>query len=285
MNSGGERVGVFISVDLEGVAGLVSWKQEDGPDLERVRTLMTGEANAAIDGALDAGAEEIVVNDAHGFMRNLIPEALRHEARLISGWGKPLSMCQGVDDGSFVAALFVGYHAMAGTPSAVLDHTYSGSTVESVLLSGRPVGEVGLNAGVCGYFGVPVTMVTGDRAVVEEARSLLEATSPKLEAVAVKRGVGRHSACSLHPERARSLIRAASKNAVCKAPAMSPWLPPSPVELTVRFLNPGMADAAELLPFSSRVGHKEVSFRDEDFLRVYKAFRAMVTLARSASGD
>jgi len=137
---------VYISCDMEGVSGIVDSKQTrmDGEEYKRAQKLMTGEVNAAIEGALAGGATEILVNDSHGLMRNILIEELNPNAQLISGSSKPLSMMQGIDE-SFDAAFFIGYHAQAGTPYSVLDHTYS-SIVYQVSLNGRPVGETGLNA-------------------------------------------------------------------------------------------------------------------------------------------
>jgi len=168
---------VYISVDMEGVAGVVHESQTDptnpacAAEYARFRRLMTAEANAAIEGALAAGATKLVVNDSHWFMRNLLAEELHQAAELLSGDPKPQSMVEGID-GGFDAALFIGYHARAGTRHAILDHTYA-DRIHDVRLNGRPVGELGINAAFAGVAGVPVALVSGDSALVAEARELL----------------------------------------------------------------------------------------------------------------
>src|SRR6266571_4292408 len=159
---------VYISVDMEGVAGVVHESQTDptnpacAAEYARFRRLMTAEANAAIEGALAAGATKLVVNDSHWFMRNLLAEELHQAAELLSGDPKPQSMVEGID-GGFDAAVFIGYHARAGTRHAILDHTYA-DRIHDVRLNGRPVGELGINAAFAGVAGVPVALVSGDSA-------------------------------------------------------------------------------------------------------------------------
>src|SRR6266513_280779 len=156
---------VYISVDMEGIAGVVHESQTDpttpafAAEYGRFRRLMTAEANAAVEGALAAGATRVLVNDSHWFMRNLLAEELHQAAELVSGDPKPRSMVQGIDAG-FDAALFIGYHARAGTRNAILDHTYA-DRIHDVRLNGKSVGELGLNAGVAGVHGVPIALVSG----------------------------------------------------------------------------------------------------------------------------
>jgi D-aminopeptidase len=269
---------VLISVDMEGVAGIVSWLQDEPEHRMITRRLMTAEANAAIEGALAAGAKEIVVADSHNTMINLIPDELRPEARLISGSARPLSMVEGVDE-TFDGVVFVGYHSAVGTPNGVLDHSYSSRTVAGVRVNGRRVGEIGINAGIAGYFGVPVVCVTGDQAAAEEARALL---GPELVTVPVKRGIGRVAADSLHPQEARRRIAAGVRQALEKEAKPAP-LVFKPVELEVRFHTTAMADMANLIPESQRVDGTTVRFRHDDYIVAFKVFRAMVTLAYSAA--
>lgn len=153
---------------MEGVAGVVDREQtlRDGKEHERARKLMTQEVNAAIEGALEAGAKQVLVNDSHGTMRNIILEELNENAELITGSPKPLSMMQGIDK-TFNAVLFVGYHAMRGTYKGVLEHTYHGNIVSDVFFNSKRYGETGMNAAVAGYFKVPIVLVTGDQAVAD----------------------------------------------------------------------------------------------------------------------
>ncbi|MDI7246125.1 MAG: M55 family metallopeptidase [Bacillota bacterium] len=267
---------VYISADLEGVAGVTHAEHtmRDGKEHERARLLMTEEVNAAIAGAIEAGATQIVVNDSHGSMRNIIPEKLHRDAYLISGTPKPLSMMEGIDD-TFDAAMFVGYHAASGTQDAVLDHTYAGRVVSRVVMNGTELGETGINAAVAGYFGVPVAMVSGDTAVVQQARGLI----PGVVTVAVKEAIGRYAARSLHPEKAQALIRDGAKKALAGLGSVACFEVHPPVCLELHVNNTGMADMAELIPGVERIGPRALKFAADDYITVFKAMRAAITLA------
>src|ERR687890_2849727 len=205
----GEIMRVYISVDMGGAAG-VAHEDQTAPieprhsgEYNRFRSLMTNEANAAIAGALEAGANHVVVNDSHWLMRNLLAEDLNPAAELMSGGPKRLSMVEGISTG-FDAAIFIGYHALLGTRNATIDHTYT-SRVYEVRLNGEPVGELALNAAMAGVHGVAVAMVSGDQALAAEARALL---GDGVEAVIVKNAVGRFAVRSLAPSEACEKIRA-----------------------------------------------------------------------------
>jgi len=269
-------VNVYISADIEGISGVVHPQQGrmGNPEYERARQLMTGEVNAAILGAIQGGAKRIVVNDAHGLMRNLLIEELHasDSVELITGTPKPDGMVQGLDS-TFDRAFFIGYHSRAGTAFGILDHTFS-SIVTGVWINGVEVGEVGLNAALAGYYEVPVTLVTGDRRVTEEAQALL---GEDLITVAVKEGYSRYAARCLVPEEARRRIRQAAERAC--AISKEPWVVETPVRLTVEFATSGHLDLAELIPGSQRLGARRIDFTHEDYRVVYRAFRAMVALA------
>ena len=267
---------VFISADMEGVAGVVHSEHtlRDGKEHERARKLMTQEVNAAIEGALEAGAKKITVNDSHGTMRNIIPEDLNENAELITGSPKPLSMMQGIDS-SFNAAFFTGYHAMRGAYLGVLEHTYHGGVVSDLFINSKRFGEIGMNAAVAGYFKVPVALVTGDQIVTEEARQLLG----RVETVTVKEGVSRNAAKCLSPVKARQLIKAGAKNALLKAKEFKPLFLKSPINVEMVFFSAGMADMAEMVPSTKRKNGRTVSFVADDYLEAYKAIRAMIALA------
>lgn len=267
---------VYISADMEGISGVVasSHISPGEKEYERFRKLMTAEVNAAIRGALAGGATLVVVNDAHAGMTNILVEELHPDAQLITGSPKPLSMMQGIEEG-FDGAFFVGYHARAGTANAILDHTWTGIVVD-LQVNGKPLGELGLNAALAGACGVPVVLVTGDQAIVEEARSLLS----EVEGVAVKEGVGRNAARSLTPAVAQRLIEQAAERAVRARRA--PLMIPPPLTLTVDFARSAHADMAELLPGSRRMGARRVEFCSNDWMTAYRAWHAMITLALSA---
>ena len=269
---------VYISVDMEGVAGVVHEDQTDPIDprhageYNRFRRLMTAEANAAIEGALAAGADRIVVNDSHWRMMNLPADELHPAAELISGSPKALSMMEGIEEG-FDAALCVGYHAMGGTAHAIIDHTYT-SRVHEARLNGRPVGELGINAALAGTYGVPVALVSGDQALAAEARAWL---GPSVETVVVKHAVGRFAARSVSPAEACRRIREGVTTALGRPHA--PFRLSSPIRLEVEFALTQMADMAELAPGSTREGGRTVSYTADDYREVFRAWRALYNLA------
>lgn len=264
---------VLISVDMEGVAGVVleDHTSSKHKEYERFRKLMTAEANAAIEGALAGGATRVVVNDSHGGMANILIEELNPAAELISGSPKPFGMMQGIDAG-VDAVFFVGYHGASGTGAAVLEHTWTGRVVE-VVLNGRPVGETGLNAALAGAYGAPVVLVTGDTAVTKEARALLG----EIETAAVKEGVSRTAARCLHPETACEQIRQAAERAL--KVNVTPFVVPPPITARVAFARAAHADMAALIPGSVRVDGRTVAWTGDDMATVYKTFRAMTSLS------
>jgi len=269
---------VYISCDMEGISGVVAGKQTEmnNEEYKRGQKLMTRELNAAIEGALAAGASEVLVNDSHGSMRNILIEELNPAAQLISGSPKPLSMMQGIEGSLFDAAFFIGYHAQAGTAYSVLDHTYSG-IVYQVSLNGRPMGETGLNAALAGYFGVPVVLVTGDKLLVEEATALLGT----VEGVAVKESYGRYAARCLAPEAVHDLIRQAAQSALAKAKeGRKPFVIEPPITLAVDFTSSAHLDMAELIPGSRRTSGRHIEYTHDDLLTVFKVWRAMLKLAQ-----
>ena len=269
---------VYISVDMEGVAGVVHEDQTDPIDprhageYNRFRRLMTAEANAAIEGALAAGAERVLVNDSHWLMMNLLAEELHPAAELLSGGPKARSMVEGVE-GGFDAALFVGYHARAGAGHAIIDHTYT-SRVHEARLNGRPVGELAINAALAGTYDVPVALVSGDQSLAAEARELL---GPSVETVVVKHAVGRFAARSVAPSVACRLIRNGTAAALQRPHA--PLRIPAPVRLEVDFQITQMADMAELVPGSVRTAGRTVSYTHDDYREVFRAWRALYNLA------
>ena len=267
---------VFISCDIEGISGVVSsgiHTMPDSRDYDRARSLMTGELNAAVEGALNAGAKEIIVNDSHGPMINLLIEKINPAAKLITGSPKPLSMMQGIDR-DFAAAIFVGYHARMGAPG-VLSHTYSGARVSNIWVNDILVGETGINAGLAGYFGVPVVLVCGDDVVCREAKELL----PHVRTASVKTAIARQSALCLPPDAVQALIRKETEKALLALDSARPWLPDSPVTFKVEFKDSGMAENAALMPYSKRVDEKTVAFSADDYLTAFKGLLAMITLA------
>ncbi len=269
---------IYISVDMEGIAGVVHESQTDpttpafASEYGRFRRLMTAEANAAVEGALAAGATRVLVNDSHWFMRNLLAEELHQAAELMAGDPKPRSMVQGID-GGFDAALFIGYHARAGTRNAILDHTYA-DRIHEVRLNGKAVGELGLNAGLAGVYGVPVALVSGDAALAAEAKDLL---GDGVATVVVKQAVSRCAAQSVAPAVACRMIREDVTRALQRKHA--PFVVQPPVALEVDFAQTIHADMAELCPGATRTAGRTVAFTHQDYGEVFRAWRALLNLS------
>jgi D-amino peptidase len=271
-------VKVYISVDMEGIAGVnhPGPTGRDDPGYPVNVDLMVGEANAAIEGALAGGAEEILVNDSHGGMYNLQPTDLHPAARVLQGQ-KAWSMVAGAGpDGGFGVALFVGYHARAGHPTATIAHTYSMRPTLS-RLNGRPVGESGMNAAMLGAWGIPVGLVTGDDALADE----IEAWLPWAERAVVKHGHGSSAAASVHPTVARDLVRAAAERAIRRASTgeLEPLVVAPPITVEVDYHRPIEADYAAIVPGAERVGDRGVRYESSDMASAYRAFLAGVRLA------
>jgi D-amino peptidase len=271
---------VYISVDMEGIAGVSHSAPTDRADrgYPAAVDLMVGEANAAIEGACSGGATEVVVNDSHGHMFNLVPADLDPRATVIQGQ-KPWSMVQGAGGpaggGPFDVALFVGYHARAGHPTGTIAHTYS-SAPTMTRLSGRPVGETGINAAVLGAWGVPVGLVTGDEVLADEVAEWL----PWAMRVVVKLGVSRRAAASKHPSVARDLVRDGAREAIRRAAAgeLELLAIDAPVVLETEFRNAGEADHAAVVPGAERYGDRGVRITADDAVAAYRGFLAGIRL-------
>jgi D-amino peptidase len=266
---------IYISVDIEGCAGVVDrlhGMREGGPEYELGKLLMTEEANAAIQGALDAGATEIVVNDSHGQMRNLIPTLLHPQARLIQGRVKHLFMTEGLD-GTFDAVFLVGYHASAGIRDGVLNHAFHPYELR---YNGRVWSETGLTASIAGHYGVPVALVTGDDAAIRDAEAIL----PPHVGVSVKRGISRLAGDSLHPEAARTLIRDGARRAIERLSEFEPLRVSTPVTIEIDCYYSQQADITALIPTVERTGDRTVRFQAPDALSAYRTFLATYYIAR-----
>lgn len=265
---------VFISVDMEGISGVVAWPhtESDKPEYARFRRLMTGEANAAIEGAFAGGATEILVNDSHGGMKNILIEEINPAVRLITGSGKKGSMMEGVDTGCDLV-LLVGYHARAMS-RGVLAHTFTGS-VRKLVINGREVGETGMNAMIAGAHGVPVGMVSGDAILEQEAKAFF---GGNIEFATVKIPAGSYSGNCLPPEKAREVIREAARRAVQRAKEFKPVVPGKPAVWEVTWQLSANADACMMIPGMERVDDTTVRFTHEDYLAAFQCFRAMTSL-------
>lgn len=246
---------VYVSVDMEGITGIVhgDMMMQGEPEYTRGRRLMTGDANAAIEGLARAGATYILVNDSHGPMRNLLFEDMHPAAHLITGSGDAKDACQleGADSTRFDAAVFIGYHAMAKTPKAIHPHTIAGSTIAELRINGRPHGETGLNAAILGSLGIPVVMVTGDTTTIAEAREFL---GNDIETVAVKEARGRNAAICRPPSATLPEITEAAARALGKREMIRPYSPDRPLRLEVDFLTMQQCDRASRTAGVERLG-------------------------------
>lgn len=259
---------VFISVDMEGVGGVIHWEDvsRKGKDYSLFRRLMTDETNAAVEGALEAGATEILVRDSHGSARNILPDQLHPEAILLRDWsGGLLSMMEGIDE-TYDAVIFVGYHAREGTPDAVLKHTMTGTI--DVFINGKNIPEAGINGAIAGYFNVPVVMAAGDLAFVKQAQELF----PGVECAAVKEGIGK-AAKMLHPTKAQEMIKRKTKEALTNLKKFKPFKLTTPITMEIRCKNENDAARRSWFPGAKRTGERTVAYTHKDFMEVLKFFK------------
>ncbi len=272
---------LYISCDMEGTAGVCSWLQCDPAnphEYPTYRRYMSAEVRAAIDGARSAGVTNVLVNDSHWDMRNLLWDELPDDVRVISGSRKPFSMTQALDR-EFGGAFFTGYHARVGDANGVLAHTYIADSLYNVRINGISCSEALLNAAMAGYYGIPLLLVTGDSVVVEHVREHM----PWVTGVVVKDGIGHYSADSLTPKAARSAIRSGAEQAVRTAAAAKPFTFEPPIVLEIDTTRVEQADFIELMPGFSRIAGRTVRFSHDDYPAVFRAFVAAFRLAGAAS--
>jgi len=271
-----EVLRVFISVDMEGISGIVHQSQtgRDPKEYERGRSLMIGDVNAAIKGVLDFGEAEIVVSDAHGSMRNLKPEELHEAAVLVSGSPKPLTQMAGIDS-EFDAALFIGYHSKKGTKRGILAHTISSSVIDSIIINGSEVGETAINAAIAGYHGVPCIFLSGDLAVTKEAEELI----PYIVTVSVKEAFSRTAAKCINPRKAGKLIKQGVTEALKKRDSIKSFTFNPPIDVKIKYRDSLMADAVEFIPIVERVNGRTIRFVLNDYLKAFNTLRASIYVA------
>lgn len=271
--SGQRGLKVYISADMEGVVGVVTDQQlgPSGFEYTRFREFMTQEVIAAIEGARDAGATEILVSDSHGNGQNLLIEKLPQDITLVRAWPRPLMMMQGIDE-TFDAAIFIGYHASTDNSGGIRAHTMSSARLASVKLNGTPMPEAGINAAIAGHFGVPVVMISGDDAIVDEARKLLG----DIEGAVVKWSIGFHSGRTIMPEAAYELIRAKAAAALRRLDDFSPYRLQTPITADVRFKNYRPSEVLAYLPIVERTDSHSIRFVGENMVEVSKFFEFML---------
>lgn len=269
---------IYISADIEGISGVVnkSHAMVEGWDYQRARKLMMDEVNAAVKGALTAGATEILINDSHGFMTNLCIEALNPKARLLTGSHKTYGMMQGIDE-TYSAVLLIGYHGRHNT-SAVLSHSFYGTVVSEIKINGTVVGELELNALLAASYGVPVVLVSGDDVLAEQANAYHE----EIETVIVKTAISRYSANCIHPDVVHQMLETAVQRALNKPKnGFLSKMIEGTVLLELSFMNSGMAEACVGIPMVELVKPNCVSYKAESIQEAYRMRSVLTTLAAS----
>ncbi|MBD3183467.1 peptidase M55 [Candidatus Poribacteria bacterium] len=269
---------IYISADIEGATGVVHGDQTGGSstDYMRARKFMTGDVNAAIEGALKAGADEVWVKDAHANARNILLEELNEAAYLISGWDVKSTMVQGIDD-SFHALILIGYHSMAGTENGILSHTFSG-VVKSLSINGVQMGEPELSSLIAGYYGVPVVFIAGDQTAVKELTSFVG----DIPHAITKYGMWRDSGRTIHPSVTGKAITDGVSEALSNLDKFKPFQVEKPVNMSLRLTSTKMADLISLVPGVEKTDIDRVDYQTEDVLKMTQMFRIMLALARNA---
>lgn len=263
---------VYISADMEGVAGVVTGEQlgPSGFEYGRFRQFMTDEVLAAVEGARNAGATEILISDSHGNGQNIFLEQLPSDITLVRSWPRPLGMMQGIDE-SFDAVIFIGYHAGTTNPNGVRAHTMSSAKLADIRLNGTSMLEAGINAAIAGHFGVPVVMISGDDATIAEARQLLG----RIEGAIVKWNYGFHSARTMTPQAAVDLIRNAVERALGQLDDYEPFVLETPITLDVQFKSYRPGEVLSYLKIVDRIDSHSIRFTGEDMVEV-SAFLAFM---------
>lgn len=271
--SGQRPLKVYISIDMEGIGGVVTSEQlgPTGFEYQRARQFMTDELNAAIQGARDAGATEILVSDSHGNGQNVLIDQLPQDVTIVRSWPRPLGMMQGIDS-SFAAALLIGYHAGTANPAGVRAHTMSSATLTGIAFNGEQMPEGGISAALAGHFGVPIVMVSGDDAAVTEVQKLVG----QAEGAVVKRAISFHSAATLTPKAAQELIRRAAKAGVERRGSLRPRVVRGPIAVDISFKHYRAAELLTYLPNITRTDSHTIRFNGKDILEVSR-FISFVT--------
>ncbi len=267
-----KKMKIYISVDMEGITGVVTGDQlgPQGFEYSRFREFMTQEANAAIEAAFAGGATEIVVSDSHGNGESLLIEKLPKNITLVRSWPRPLMMMQGIDE-TFAGAIFIGYHSSTTNPAGVRAHTMSSANLADVQLNGVSVPEAGINAAIAGHFNVPVIMISGDDAAVKEATGLLG----NIEGAVVKWNYGFHSARTLMPGAANDLIREKVRKEMSRIGEFKPYKISAPIRLDVRFKNYRPAEVLSYLSIVERTDSHSIRFLGKDMIETSKFLEFM----------
>lgn len=257
------KLKIYISVDMEGIGGVVTDHQlgPDGFEYQRFREFMTAETIAAITAAKESGATEFLVSDSHGNMENLLIEKFPSDVRIIRGRPRPLGMMAGIDS-TFNAVLFIGYHASTNNPEGVRAHTFSSATLTRVAINGKEMTEGSWNAAIAGHFGVPVVMMSGDDAAVAEVRAQIG----QVEGAVVKNHLGFHSANTLTPEASQQLIAEKVKAAFGRLGDFKPFKVASPLTLDITFKHYQPAEVLAYLSGVERLDSHSIRYHPKDMI-------------------
>jgi D-amino peptidase len=269
---------VYISVDMEGIACVthVDHVKLEGRAYEAARKWATAEANAAIEGAFEGGADEIVISDGHGTALNLIPDELHEDITLVQGIPRSLLMMEGLDE-TFDGVFFIGYHARAGNPVGTLAHSFSGQLVHEVRLNQEPVSEAIFNAAVAGHFEVPIALISGDDELAVE----IEKKLPWVERVVTKWAISSTSARNLTPKVAQAKIRSAAKASLENLENKESFVLPSPICFEVDFKSPQHAYLVTDIPGMERESGISVRFTGSDMIEITGIWRLMLNACMS----
>ena len=256
---------IFVVTDAEGVAGICRQEQTD-PQNQELRQLLTGEVNAAVDGFLAGGADEVIVWDGHDGSQTLSALTIHPKARLVIG-ALPASMLM---DRHFSAVAYVGQHSKADTRGGIMAHSYSSLGIQNMLLNGKPVGEIDVIAAMAGHFGTPVIMLSGDEAAAKELHEIV----PQAEVAVVKEGFGRYNCISMSAAGARDAIREAARRSVSRIGTIKPYVVPGPVTLQIEYttrnsLPPDAASRANAEVLDDRT----IRYRGNDILEAWRLYR------------
>ncbi|MEQ8206774.1 MAG: M55 family metallopeptidase [Woeseia sp.] len=264
---------IYISADMEGLAGVVSGDQlrPGGFEYERFRRILTGEVNACIAAARSKGATEFVISDSHGNGQNLLIEELPEDVTIVRGHPRPLAMMQGIDS-SFDAAIFIGYHASASSTTGVRAHTMSSANITDVRLNGIPISEGIMNAAMAGHFGVPVILMTGDDAAIAETTSVIG----DINTATVKWASGFHSARTLTPQAARALIAEQTSAALDRLDEFSVYTLKQPVSLRLTLKHYQPVELLSYLPGIDRVDSHTIAYVGDDLPDISRLLRVIL---------
>ncbi|MCC6391228.1 MAG: M55 family metallopeptidase [Bryobacterales bacterium] len=257
---------VFLITDAEGVGGVCRQDQTDPKDQE-MRQLLTGEINAAVDGFLAGGADEVLVWDGHDGSQTLSTLTIHPKAKLLMGAMGPSMLMER----RFSAVAYVGQHSKANIRGGIMAHSYSSLGIQNMLLNGKPVGEIDVIAAMAGHFGTPAIMLSGDRAAANELHEIV----PDAELAVVKEGLGRYSCISLSAPAARDLVRESARRSVARIGSIKPYTVPGPVTLQIEYTTRNsLPVGAELRAGAEVLDDRTIRFKGKDILDAWTLYRA-----------